>query len=217
MPQGFLRRMRQALGRFRDNDKGVIAVEAMVALPALLFTFAMMFSFFHMYRAHNDHVRATTAVADLMSRENVPVTAAMVNGMLALQRLSSRAGNDAVWMRVSSLYYDGNQQRFRLVGAAGSRSTNPTLIPALTDNTVHTVAHRLPMASAGDGLILVETWRTYTPPISYNGAGDARIAEKFNEDADATNSGMLAQLFAPRVIREAVVMRPHFLSPLPLN
>lgn len=190
--------VKQALRRFRNDRSGIISLEAVVLLPLMMFTFVMLFSFFHMYRAVNDHVKATFAVADLVSRENQPVQPEMITGMREVLRVASGAGNSAVWMRVSSFYYHGQDERFRLAGPTGSRSTNASLVVPLNDATVYTVEDRLPMAAPGDGLILVEAWRDYTPPFSISW-------------------GVFDGMFGPRVIRESVVMRPHFLSPLPIN
>lgn len=192
-------RLRRILRRLRNDRSGIIALEAIILLPLTMFTLLMLFSFFHVYRSVNDHVKATYAVADLISRENQPVSAAMVTGMRGVLKLASGAVADPVWLRVSSFYYHGQDQRFRLAGNPGSRSTNPSVVPALTDATVYLVADRLPLAAAGDGVILVEAWRDYTPPFSLNWGG--------------TFEGLLG----PSVIRETVVIRPHFLSPLPIN
>lgn len=191
-------RLKTRLRRFRDDRSGIIALEAIVLLPLMMFTFIMLFTFFHMYRAVNDHVKATFAVADLVSRENQPVQAGMITGMREVLRVASGAGNDPVWMRVSSFYYHGQDERFRLAGSPGSRSTNISRIEPLNDATVYTIEDRLPMAAPGDGLILVEAWRDYTPPFTLTW-------------------GVFNEMFGPRVIRESVVMRPHFLSPLPIN
>ena len=190
--------MIRALRRFRDDRSGIIELEAIILLPLTMFVLVMLFSFFHTFRTVNDHVKATYAVADLISRQNTPVDAAMIEGLRRVQKLASGAVHDPVWLRISSFYYHGTDQRFRLSGTPGSRSTNPSIVPPLTDATVYTVQDRLPLAAAGDGVILVETWRDYTPPFSLNWGG-------------------FGDLFGPSVIRETVVIRPHFLSPLPLN
>jgi Flp pilus assembly protein TadG len=198
MTRSRLFRLSRALRRFRNDRSGIIALEAIILLPMMVFTFVMLFTFFHMYRAVNDHVKATFAVGDLISRENQPVQAAMIEGMRDIQRLASGAGTEAVWLRVSSFYYHGEDERFRLAGTVGSRSTNASRVAPLSDATVHTIEDRLPLAAPGDGLILVEAWRDYTPPFTITW-------------------GVFDEMFGPRVIRESVVMRPHFLSPLPIN
>ncbi|MEL6169286.1 MAG: hypothetical protein AAFR35_11380 [Pseudomonadota bacterium] len=162
-----LSRIRFALARFRHSEKGTLSVEAVMVFPMLLWAYAAMFIYWDAFKAQNINLKATYTVADLISREVLPITDTYIDGMNEVYEFLIRRE-------------DGNNLRVTTV----SMAIDPASDPADPDvehrlcwsratgdmapiDDIGLLTNRLPIMAPGDTLIVVETEMTWTPPFNF--------------------------------------------------
>lgn len=157
-------RARLSLRRFAREEAGVITVETLFIIPLMFFTMVMMFVFWDAFRAKTLSHNATVVVADIISRENRPVTPRFLDGMHTLYRTMISAP-DVTSLRISSIGFNDTTGTYRVLW---SYSTNverhPLIETALAEEWLAEVTPNL------DGLatlVLVESWQDYTPPLGW--------------------------------------------------
>lgn len=187
MARCFAPRLRAALRRFRQDESGVISTETLLIAPLLIWLFLAMFVYWDAFRAQNTSIKASYAIADMISRENAPINNAFITGMHRVFRYMVHTSEET-WIRVSSVQYDQSRDRYNVLW---SRSTNTSRAPLQTTTTMVAMRDKLPVPSDADTLLVVETWRRFTP------------AFKVGLDR--------------RTFHEVSVVRPRFLSPLPIS
>lgn len=153
-------RLRIALDRFGRDDSGIVATEAIILLPLVIWTYVAMFSFFDMLRMKSVNQKAAFTVADAFSRETNKIDDTYVNSSFELFKALTRSKNPAI--RVSVLTYDGDTDKY-MVKWSEKRGTGTEA--ALTENTVNLIKDDLPAVISGDEFILVETWNDYIIPF----------------------------------------------------
>lgn len=182
-----VRSFRHALRRFRQDESGVITTETLLITPLLMWVFLAMFVYWDAFRAQNTSIKASYVLADMISRENAPVNTAFVNGMHSVFRYMVDT-SEQTWIRVSSVQYNQAQDRYNVLW---SRSTNTTRAPIHTTTTMVALRGHLPVISDSDTLLVIETWRRFSPAFKIG----------LNQ----------------RTFHEISVVRPRFLSPLPIS
>lgn len=150
---GFLR------GDFVRREDGSIAIEAVIIMPMIFWTFLSMFSIFDSFRVYSINQKAAFTIGDAISRETLPIDDDYLNGTLNLfEYLSKGQGNTAI--RVSSLRYNATENRFHRDWSQTRGWVSP-----LSNNDVRNWTDRLPLMVNNERLILVETWNRYEPPF----------------------------------------------------
>jgi len=144
---------------FMRREDGVIALEAMIILPAMFWAFLTMFSIFHSFRTHGLTQRAAYSVGDAISRETVPIDAEYLTGVHQLfEYLSNSQGDTSI--RVTSILYDQSENRFYRDWS----QTRGGVLP-LTNSNVENWHDKLPVLPDRERIIVVETWTTYEAPF----------------------------------------------------
>lgn len=155
-----LARLRETLKDFGRDTRGLVATEAIILLPLVIWAYVAMFSFFDMLRIKSVNQKAAFTVADAYSRETNKIDETYVNSTFELFKSLTRTQNPG--MRVSVLSYDGDTDKYTV---KWSQSRGDGAGAALTDNTVNTLADNLPDVISGDEFIFLETWNDYTTPF----------------------------------------------------
>ncbi|WP_375173372.1 TadE/TadG family type IV pilus assembly protein [Pseudooceanicola sp.] len=153
-------RMTTALTDFARDTRGLVAVEAIILLPLVIWTYVAMFSFFDMLRMKSVNQKAAFTVADAYSRETNKIDDTYVDSTFALFQALTRSNSPA--MRVSVLSYDGDTDKYEV---RWSENRGVGADPVLTDNTVNQMRTQLPVVASGDEFVLVETWNDYVIPF----------------------------------------------------
>lgn len=153
-------RLRAALSDFARDTSGLVAVEAIILLPLVIWTYVAMFSFFDMLRMKSVNQKAAFTIADAYSRETDKINDTYVDSTFSLFQALTRTNSPS--MRVSVLSYDEDTDKYT-VKWSERRGTGSE--PALTDNTVNDIRSYLPSVVSGDEFILVETWNDYQIPF----------------------------------------------------
>ena len=101
------------LRRFRSETRGAAVLEAVIITPVLIWVYVGSFVFFDAFRTYSNSVRATYAVADVISREQNNLTPFDLDGFANLFATIVRNNAD-VRMRMSQIIYDANTDSMRV-------------------------------------------------------------------------------------------------------
>jgi hypothetical protein len=154
-------RLRAALRcDFLRREDGTIAIEAMIIMPMMFWTFLALFSIFDTYRMYGLNQKASYTIADAVSRETLPIDNDYVDGVHEMfEYLASSQGNTA--MRISQVRYDADGDKFYK-----DWSTTRGNLVALTNADVVDWQDRLPNMVDEERVIIVETVTTFDPPFN---------------------------------------------------
>jgi len=153
------RRLPAPLLRFGRDQNGSITIESVIFLPILIWVVLMTFVFFDIFRTENTNAKAAYAVADVLSRQILPVNAAYLDGLGEVYARLARARHPT-FLRTSSVDFDFATNAYRLRWSYGTDGAEP-----LTQEKLNLIAHRLPELSVGETVILVETVLDYEPVL----------------------------------------------------
>ncbi|NAZ36564.1 TadE/TadG family type IV pilus assembly protein [Rubellimicrobium sp. CFH 75288] len=144
--------------RFLRDERGSIAVEGMLILPALVWVFLGTFVFFDGFRAQAINARTAYTIGDILSRETQFVTPAYLDGLFALQGTMT-ATDQPRRMRISVVRYQSSGDRYRVVWSQVRGSG----VAALRDADMPKVRPFLPIMPDAEIAIVTETWVPYRP------------------------------------------------------
>ena len=150
-------RLRQALQRFRSEDHGSVVAEAVIALPLMIWAYMGLYVYWDAFRAVNLAQKASYTVSDYISRERASLTSAEIAGMAKVFQYMMDS-DQTTRMRITSLYWNPDKNRFEV---AWSRAPGNTMT-TLTTTTLQSVKERIPAMPDGDSAILLETETTYS-------------------------------------------------------
>ena len=177
-------RLLRLFRRFRDATSGSVTVEAVFVVPMMMLGFFGFFAFWDAYRTQNTVQKASYAVADMLSREMIPASQTLLDGLEeTLEFLIQRDAR----IRVTSLrrVSDGP------TGVTGidvlwSYSPNNVMLP-LTEQTLVQLEPAIPMMAVGSNMVLFEV------VVPYEG---------------------VSEILEVDTLTEVVAMRPRFLPTL---
>lgn len=158
-----LRTIKSRLAAFRDDTRGVAAMEAIVLLPTLAMAAVAGVVFFEGYRLQNDSLRATYAVADAIAREKEPINSTYLNTMHDM--LEHMVPDDGgLSMRVTIACYSERRNKYRVAWSQVKGSYGK--LSKLKHSTLDAEADRLPEMPYGDQVIIVETYVKHAPSLN---------------------------------------------------
>lgn len=157
------------LRRFRDNERGSIALECVLVVPMLMWAYLSMYSFFHAYRTHSVNQKAAYTIGDIISRETNPLDASYMTGTRQMLAYLTSNNVSDVAIRVTSVKYDANQDAYK-------RDWSEKLgwMPALGNTAVGALSDDLPVMPHNERVMVVETFVKYDPPFN-TGLSDDEI------------------------------------------
>lgn len=151
--------IRKKLSKFSRCEDGSIAIEAMIILPIMFWTFLVCFSIFDTFRMYNINYRATSTISDAVSRETANLDSAYLTATHDLfEYLSLSPGNTSI--RISALRFNANENEFVADWSEGRGGRS-----GLTAGQVQGLDERLPTLVHNEVVVLVETWTDYQPPF----------------------------------------------------
>jgi hypothetical protein len=154
--------LKSALNAFRRDEKGSFTVEAVVIFPLLVWAYTAMFVFWDAYKAENLAMKGAYTIADMISREVVPIDEDYIDGLNSI--FGFLTGLDPTnEIRVSVVRMvtgSGGEPELDLVW---SHATS-TRMPALTD--VQVIEDRVPLLALGDQLIVIEAIVGWEPAFN---------------------------------------------------
>lgn len=144
------------LRQFRADERGASALEAVIITPVLIWVYVGSFVFFDAFRTYSSSVKATYAVADLISRQNQTVTAFDMEGFADIFATMVRNNGD-VRMRMTQIVYDEGTDSM-IVDWSYATNGEARLFTANMNDFVGL----LPNMSDSERLVLVESFIPYT-------------------------------------------------------
>ncbi|MGH1355591.1 MAG: TadE/TadG family type IV pilus assembly protein [Thalassovita sp.] len=148
------------LRAFAEDTRGTVAIEAVLALPVLFWTFLASFVYFDAYRQTSINLKAAYMVGDVLSRETNAVDNDYMDGMMSLFDFLANANNPTK-LRVTVVRWDTDDDAYER-----DWSQTRGAVSALTNSDLVGLESSLPIMSDGERVIIVETWSRYTPPFS---------------------------------------------------
>lgn len=182
-----MHRLFAMLRQFLRDTRGSISMETVIVMPVLCWTLMASFVYWDTFRSQNAHLKASYAVADMLTREMTAINNAYITGMHNVYRYMMQT-SEPTWMRVTSVQFRASDNSYRVLW---SRTTNATRAPQMTNTMLSNMRARMPLMANDDTVIVVETWREYQPVFDIG--------------------------LGRRIFEEFIVTRPRWLSPLPLT
>ncbi|MEE9388828.1 MAG: hypothetical protein V3U96_09460 [Paracoccaceae bacterium] len=152
--------------RFKRDQKGSMAVEAVFAFPMLFWAATAMFTFYDAYKAQNASYRANYTISDMLSRETDPIDQDYLNGVHKVFRYMTHTGSETSWLRITVVTCSDEcaSEENRVLSFDWSRGANGAR--NLDASDLQFYRPKIPLMATGNRLILVETSRHYTPPFA---------------------------------------------------
>lgn len=154
-----------ALAKFREDTSGIMTVEMVITLPFLFWMITTSFELFEVHRYKSARVKATYTVADMLSREMLPVNDAYMDA--AKNVYDTMARDDGVnQIRMTVVVYESATETYA-VRWSETRGSGP--MAEMTDAMVANAHAELPILQGGEELIIVESHSVYEPFFKYPG------------------------------------------------
>lgn len=156
------------LKRFFRRTDGSITIEAMLALPVLLWAIFASYSFFDAYRQSARNTKATYAVADIISRERNELNVSYINTLYDLVNTMVATRTPVpINMRITFLTYDGGDDK-HLVNWSCVRGTDSdgNGYQQWTDEDVVHLKDHIPVMPNNGNMIVVEATSQYRAPLN---------------------------------------------------
>lgn len=150
--------MADTIRRFARDENAAVAFEAVIITPILAWLFVGSFIFFDAFRTYNTSVKATYAVADVISRQldGDVLYGSDIEGLSYVFQHITRNTGGAAEIRVSEVsFWDGDYS------VEWSHPTGG--LTRLRDSDMPDVAPRIPTMVPGERVIVVETFLPYSP------------------------------------------------------
>lgn len=163
--------LRRPLRRFLREDRGSVVAEGVIVLPVLLWAYLALFTYWDAFRSLNTVQKASYTVSDMVSRENLGISTAYVDGLDRMMEYLVDDGQN-VSMRLTSVTWSATNNRFEV---HWSRSPGNAMIP-LTTTTLQPLASKIPNMAAGDYVVILEVSVPYAPTFSI-GMNDMNFEE----------------------------------------
>ena len=141
-----------------SDERGTFSIEAVLMFPLLIWAFMGMYSFFEGLRESNINLKATYAVADVLSRETEEIDMRYLSNMNTIYEWLARTDDDTM-MRVSVVIWDAASEEHRLYWSRGVNGREDLVQEFVKTNVTPHVPIMADQASA----IVVETWVDHNP------------------------------------------------------
>ena len=179
--------LRTRLRDFAQDASGSLSVEAAVMAPFLLGLFAVTFMWFDAFRTKNTVLKATYSVADMISRETVPLNDAYLNGLNTVFRFMADTP-DPTNLRITTAKCTDNCDDALLRDLEMCWSWASGDIPVHTETTFHSLEDAIPLMVLGDTVVVTEGGVDYSP-----------LFKRWIGDMELRNTIVTRPRFAPQV------------------
>lgn len=154
---------------FLRDEKGSVAIETMIMVPAIILVLVSIFTLYDAFRQNTLHQKAAYTIGDMVSRETMSIDNDYLDGAKGLFQTLTRSSQEST-VRISILKYDADTDTFKLDWSKSRGSYDP-----LTANQVSGWTDRLPVLVDQERIIVVETYADYVPPFN-TGLGTREIS-----------------------------------------
>ena len=145
------------LRRFWKDTSAAVAMEAVIITPVLAWAFIGSFVVFDAFRTYNTSIKATYAVADILSRQTNTVYAYDIEGMSRIFEHMVRNHGDAR-LRATQIMYNATTDTYSVDWSYATNGEARLFTANLID-----LEGRLPIMAHAERILLVETYIPYRP------------------------------------------------------
>lgn len=175
------------LAEFRDDVRGTLTMETALMMPMLAFFYVASFVWFDAFRAQNSTLKATYALADMISRETVPVSEGYLNGLnRVFDYMTFSQAPTQLRVSTAKCTADCESDTDRVLELCWSWSTAD--VSSLTAGTFNEVEDSIPLMALGDTVVITETFMSYQPAFNV-----------LTDDAVLANRIVTRPRFAPQI------------------
>ena len=150
--------MTRMIRSFWRDERASVALEAVIVMPILAWVFVASFVFFDAFRVYNTSIKATYAVADVLSRRTSQISSTDIEGLADVFQFLTRntAGSS---LRVTQITRQSAGYRIDWShGTDGLTYIRASDFPDFVD--------RIPIMAYGDRMLLIETFLPHRPAFS---------------------------------------------------
>lgn len=145
------------LRRFRQEETAAVALEAVIITPVLAWAFIGSFVVFDAFRTYNTSIKATYAIADVLSRQSATIYPRDIEGYTDIFEHMVRNDGNAR-LRATQISYDADTDTFRVDWSHATNGEARLFTANLID-----YEGLLPTMADAETILLVETFIPYTP------------------------------------------------------
>lgn len=145
---------------FIADERGTVTIETIFMVPFLAWCYVATLLFFDAFKDQAAAEKAAYTIADMVTREEVPVTPTFITSLHRLQRFWTDS-DDVTRLRITAFSYDAASDDYVL---HWSQTRGPD-VPEVTDAILNSDAWTsgVPLMYDGEVLVAVETWATWKP------------------------------------------------------
>lgn len=157
-----LRPLLARLAAFRDDVRGSLTLETALMMPMLAFFYVATFVWFDAFRAQNTSLKATYAIADMISRETVPLSEDYMNGLnTVFDYMTYSPAPTQLRITTAKCTADCEDDGARKLEVCWSWSTAD--VPDHTAASFSKIEGAIPLMVLGDTIVITETFMAYAP------------------------------------------------------
>jgi hypothetical protein len=158
----------RSFDRYIKDEDGTVLVEFLILLPLLIWAMIAIFVYWDVFRTQSSAQKAAYSLADVISRQQKPLTPSFVDGMQDLFEFLMLSNSQSGQIRITSFIFDNGpdnkdltgDDKYELVFSVSPKGKIDTL---LTAPDLLLLKDRIPEMSDRDTAVLVETTLEYTP------------------------------------------------------
>lgn len=144
-------RFKSRLRAFRDDERGTIVTEAVLAMPMMFWVLITLYVAWDAYRGINIVQKATYTISDVISRRQAPVNADYLDGLNEVMDFLLDPNQESK-MRFTSVRWNGIDEEY-LIDWSYSPANR---MAALDQDDADEIEAQLPVMADGDTVIVVE-------------------------------------------------------------
>jgi len=148
------------LQAFRDDTRGDMAVEAIIMMPVLLWSYFAIYAFFDAYRTKSEIQKAAFTIGDMLSRETGAITPTYIENTHKLFDFLTNSGDLDTAIRISAIKYDADDEEYEVRWSEVSGA-----VPSLSNDVMSNYQAYLPNMVDNETVIVVETWKEFKPGL----------------------------------------------------
>ncbi|MBF9045287.1 hypothetical protein HKCCE4037_18230 [Rhodobacterales bacterium HKCCE4037] len=144
------------LTQFLRSERAAVAFESVIIFPILVWAWVGTFTFFDAYRVYNTSIKATYAVADLISRQEFDIEPDTMDGYARMLAAMIR-DHDGVEMRATEVHR-ANDGTYRTVWSHATGT-----LAQLCGANLDSMADQIPNVAIGERFVILESFVDYEP------------------------------------------------------
>ncbi|MEL6205924.1 MAG: hypothetical protein AAFR47_11515 [Pseudomonadota bacterium] len=157
-----LQKLAERVRRFAEDTRGTLTVETALMMPMLAFFYVATFVWFDAFRAQNTITKATYTIADMVSRETLPISNEYLSAMSdVFDWLTYSQAPTQLRFTTAKCTEDCEDDAARKLEMCWSWATSD--IQEHTNTSFEGIEGYIPIMVLGDTVLIVESFMRYQP------------------------------------------------------